>query len=535
MKTKLKVKHWILISLAILVASLTIVVSVTSQGPDRDYFIDVTLPKSTSVFSQAGTLEVGVGVRDITPDLKQYDTWVDKDGNAQFDPDIDTYEDRNKNGTFDFVWMAGFNEKRPAQGVNDPLWSRALAFKNHGTTVVLVSIDSIGMTYDQYIPIRERLAKSHPEITHVTFASTHTHQAPDTIGLWSYNPLFDYRFDHAYVDFIQEEIYQSVVEAVKTLEPAETVLAEAYVPMENFSHDSRPPVVVDHHLPLAWFKKKSDGQTIATLASWGMHPEGFGDTFLKLSSDFVHYFREAMEKGLTGPSAFEGFGGKSVFFTGPVGGLMTQLDIPITDRFGKVHKSFLTKSQAQGENLAILAAQALRDQPDAKRSVMKDQRLAVSAKTHYVAVGNPLKYVVMLGIVHPGVYDLPFETNIRTEISALRIGEMEILTTPGEIYPEIVDGGIDTPKGQDIKTGPVEIPPLRSVMKGTLNFNFNLGMDEIGYFVPTSQWDREEPYTYDYKEAPYGEVYVGTPVTAPKVHTLSIEHLKALHSHLGVK
>ena len=112
--------------------------------------------------------------------------------------------------------------------------------------------------------------------------------------------------------------------------------------------------------------------------------------------------------------------------------------------------------------------------------------------------------------------------------------EMEILTTPGEIYPEIIDGGIDTPKGQDIKTGPVEIPPLRSLMKGTLNFNFNLGMDEIGYFVPTSQWDREEPYTYDYKEAPYGEVYVGTPVTAPKVHQLSIEHLNRLHTHLGL-
>jgi hypothetical protein len=290
-------------------------------------------------------------------------------------------------------------------------------------------------------------------------------------------------------------------------------------------------------MPLVWFKKKGTDETIATLASWGMHPEGFGDTFLKLSSDFVHYFREAMEKGLEGPQGFAGFGGKSVFFTGPVGGLMTQLDIPITDRFGTKHKikDFLTKPKAQGENLAILAAQALRDQPDAKRSVMEDKRVAVSAKTHYVAVGNPLKYVVMLGIVHPGVYDLPFETNIRTEISALCIGEMEFLTTPGEIYPEIIDGGIESPKGQDIKTGPVEIPPLRSLMKGTINFNLNLGMDEIGYFVPTSQWDREEPYTYDNKEAPYGEVYVGTPVTAPKVHKLSIDHLNRLHTHLGLK
>src|SRR5690606_37554844 len=163
------------------------------------------------------------------------------------------------------------------------------------------------------------------------------------------------------MSMIKESVKDATLEAVANLRPAETTIANAHVPKENFTRDSRDPQVVDHQLPLAWFKDKETGRSIGTLASWGMHPEAIGAKNI-LSSDFVHYFREAMENGLLdGPGAFEGFGGKSVFFTGPVGGLMTQLGIEITDRFGVgIKPDSVEKAEAQGENLAILAAEALR-------------------------------------------------------------------------------------------------------------------------------------------------------------------------------
>jgi hypothetical protein len=30
--------------------------------------------------------------------------------------------------------------------------------------------------------------------------------------------------------------------------------------------------------------------------------------------------------------------------------------------------------------------------------------------------------------------------------------------------------------------------------------------DELGYIIPPGQWDREAPYTYGRRKAPYGEV-----------------------------
>ena len=510
---------------------LAVLLFITSRGTDRDYAIDYTLPLNNE-WTKIGSLEVGVGIRDVTPVMENYDTWTDIDGDGSYNPKVDEYLDRNGNGIFDFVWLAGFGQQRPAQGVNDQLWSRAIAFRNNGITIVLVSIDSIGITYDRYIPIRKMIERERNDITHVSFAATHTHNAPDTIGLWSYRLFFNSHFDDEYIELLQQRVCDSVIDAVNNLAPSDTVLAQAYVPRENFIRDSRPPIVVDHQLPVAWFKNKSTGDTIATLTSWGMHPEGFGSKNLLISSDFIHYYRQAMENGLSGQNGFEGFGGKAIFFTGPVGGLMTQLQLPIVDRFGEIQdQNGKEKSQSQGENLAILAARALRN--NSKALEMDQQQVAVSAKTFYFPIGWPLKIMVGLGIVHPGVYGLPFSTRVRSEINAIRIGSIEILTTPGEIFPEIVDGGIETPVGADISTDPVEVPPLRKSMRGVINMNFNLGMDEVGYLVPISQWDRTPPYTYDYQDAPYGEVYVGDPKVSPLVHQNSIEVLQRLHRTLS--
>ena len=184
--------------MAVFALLLIFVLFVTTRGPHRGTSIDITFPEPGK-WGQVNQLEVGVGVRDITPKIELYDSWVDVDADGTFDPDIDQYEDRNGNGTFDLIWLAGFGNKRAAQGINDPLWARAIAFKNNGAIIVLVSIDSIGITHERYLDIRERLKEQVPQITHVSFAATHTHNAPDTIGLWSYKEFIGRKFDANYV------------------------------------------------------------------------------------------------------------------------------------------------------------------------------------------------------------------------------------------------------------------------------------------------------------------------------------------------
>ena len=482
------------------------------QGIYRDYRADVEI-SSGPVGSAAEPLMVGVAVRDITPRLEAYDAWKDVDGNSKFQPEKgDTWEDRNGNKDFDFVWLGGFNANRPAQGVNDPLWARALAFRHRGTVVAMVSIDSVGLTHERFIEPRMKLKAAFPELAHVVFASTHTHNAPDTMGIWSYRPIAG-KFDHGYVAWVIEQAREAVTEAIQGLQPARAVYGAATVGPEGFVRDSRDPQVVDRVLGVARFAKAGTDETIATLVSWGNHPEAMGGSNPLISSDFPHYLRSAMEQGLEGAQGMAGFGGTCVYFQGPVGGLMTPLGLSVPDRNGKdVHReNGIGKTRALGENLALRAAAVLRG-GDARP--MADHRIAVASKSVFAPIEGTFRIPIMLGLIHPGWYD----GKARTEVGALRVGEIEMITIPGEIYPEIVDGGVETPEGGDFPGPAREVPPLRSQMKGGLNLVLNLANDEIGYIVPRTQWDTRPPYTYGRKEAPYGEVNSGGPGVAEVVH-----------------
>ncbi len=513
-------RHWILSTLLVINLALILFVGYRMKGPYRFYKVDFV---NTGNGEAPGTLEVGVAKVDITPDMSQYDPWTDADNNGRYDPDKgDTYEDRNGNGKFDAVWMAGFSMNRPAKGVHDPLWARAVAFRNNGVTVAMVTIDSIGIFHEKFIEVRKSIDPA-LGIDHVMFSSLHNHEAPDTMGIWSYT--IPPHFDHGYMALVQRACKQAVEEAVADLQPAETILAEVETPPEDFVDDSRKPLVYDNVIRAARFVKPGTDETIATVVEWGNHPETLGSKNSELTSDFCHYWREGVEKGVGEPNGVEGLGGMCLYFQGLVGGLMTQLHTTVPHRNGvdKFEKGTFEKAEALGENLAILTVKALRGDTAWRPT---EQAVAVAAKTIYVPVEGLYSWVAMLGVLHPGWF---WWDKVRTEVDVIRVGDIEILTVPGELYPEIVDGGIEAPEGADFACAPIEIPPLRSKMHGKMNMVIGLANDEIGYIIPKSQWDVEPPYAYGRTNKPqYGEDNSFGPNVAVVLHRESLALLERM-------
>ena len=276
------------------------------------------------------------------------------------------------------------------------------------------------------------------------------------------------------------------------------------------------------------FTRPGSGETIATVMSWGNHPEALDGSNTVISSDFPHYWRQAVEDGLPGPHGMEGLGGMAIYFQGMLGGLITPLRVEVPHRSGEssVRENSFRKAQYLGENLAVKTVEALRGDDVRK---MKDTRVAYAAKTIYLQVDNFYFSVAgILGLLHPGWY----WGKIRSELNAIRIGEVECLTVPGELYPEIGDGGVESPEGADFPGDPVEVPPLRSRMRGEVNLIVNLANDSIGYIIPKTQWDVEPPYAYGLDSPPYGEVNSIGPETAPIIHGKSLNLLERLHAAL---
>lgn len=519
-------KRIVLVLLAAPFLAAALFLAYRAMGPHRFYRVDVVLPAPGANVAP-GELLVGVAKRDITPNLAEYDPWTDADNDGRYNPDKgDTYEDRNGNGKFDAVWMAGFSNNRPAKGVHDPLWVRAIAFRNNGVTVAMATIDGIGIFHEAYIDIRKSIDPS-LNVDHVMFSALHNHEAPDTMGIWSQSP-FRPSFDGDYLESVKRASKDAVEEAVRNMAPAEAILAERAVGPEGFVDDSREPQVFDNVIRCARFVKKGTDETIGTMMVWGNHVETLGSRNSLLTSDFAHYWREGVEKGVPDPDGVSGFGAMALYFQGQVGGLMTQLHTTVPHRDGtrSFSEASFEKAEALGQNLAIETVNALRGEP-AWRA--EHNTVAVAAKTIFVPVDGLFHAAMFLGVIHPGWYWGKF----KTEVNAIRIGDIEILTIPGESYPEIGEGGITTPDGADYPVEPVEVPPLRSRMAGKLNLIVNLANDEVGYLIPKSQWDTEPPYAYGETDEPqYGEENSPGSDAAGAIHRESLAVLERLHDTL---
>lgn len=519
-------RHKILTGFLVFFLLIVVWLAWRMKGPYRSYYLDEIMT-AASTGQAPGQLKVGVAKRSITPDLTKYDTWVDADNNAKFEPDKgDTYTDVNGNGDFDFVWMAGFSNNRPAKGTRDELWVRAVAVRNNGVTVALVTIDSVGIMHEKFIRARKMMNPA-LDVDHIVYSSTHNHEGPDTLGIWSYSILRS-RFDDDYMDFVLEMCKEAVEEAVTNLQPAEMKAVQAEIDPANLVRDSRQPEVIDTKMCVAQFVKPYSEETIATIVSWGNHPEALGSDNSYISSDWPHYLRDGVENGVPEPNGAEGVGGMCLYFQGMCGGLMTTLHLPVEHRDGTIYKEAgFGQAEAVGQNAALVVLGALRGEEAFHEA---QPAVGYGAQTFYAPMGGIWKIAIGLGLIHPGYY----WGKARTEVDVVRVGEVEMLTCPGELYPEIGDGGITSPPGGDLPGEPVEVPPLREVMGGKVRMVLGLANDEIGYIIPRTQWDTEPPYAYGRTDKPqYGEENSPGPDVAGAYHAAAVDLLNRFHAAWG--
>ena len=129
----------------------------------------------------ASEFAVGFAKLSITPNL--IDEWEDINNDAQFDADIDKWTDVNGNNQFDAVWMAGFQNKRAAQGVKDDLMAVAAVIDDGQTRIGIISADTIGLMRKFVLSVREDVPEEWG-LDYIMVHGTHNHEGPDTQGLW---------------------------------------------------------------------------------------------------------------------------------------------------------------------------------------------------------------------------------------------------------------------------------------------------------------------------------------------------------------
>ena len=494
----------------------------------------------------AAQLLAGAAAVDITPVLCE-DAAADASV-PQFDPDRECFR---------WIHLAGFSpyvpfrqRNRLAEGVHDPIWARALALRDgDGETLVLVAADLPGLGRKHTGPVRRRVAREHgiPE-SHVILHSTHTHSAPDASGYWStlmagHNRRFTMR--------LREQLYASIALALDALRPATLTTAttthvacqdilsgdlktEAHcrLPAINneiddpsaaydrfvLQRDLRDPVVGNTRIVAAELKAADTGETIATLVNWHNHPDTLGSGNRLLSSDYPHYLREYLERAR---------GGIAVFVAGTVGNQMSGLrgtPVPLWDEEGRrvveaapdgAERPVLVtdgwdKIRSTGYEIAHAAVTAL---DAAERLPAPD--VAVATAWFDTPVDNAIHLLGTWSVWHHDV-EAPDRLRyrwpdcwgllgcVRAEVALIEIGDLSLLTAPGEIDPAYALGRPESVADYGPDWGKWRFPAIAGVdhrMPGRHHGFIGSAQDYLSYLVPpadnTGWWNFDHPNHYE--------------------------------------
>jgi len=447
------------------------------------------------------------------------------------------------------VYMAGFGSNRVATGIHDNLYARCLAIGVGHKTLVVCAADLIGLFHQDVLKVRSKVEARLPEVTQVIVASTHDHEGPDTMGLWGSGPLKS-GVNLEYLNSVDDRIADTAVHAVRNMQEARMSLARSHSPLLNLlQNDGRPPYVKDPYLFAMRLASMATGKTIATLINWSDHPETLGSGNTLITADYPHWLCQYVE---------EHEGGTAVFVNGSIGGLLSTLgnQVSLLDpETGQAAKDGTwEKAKLAGNTVGEMTVRTLRlegrrvsvdsmairkaviDIPLSNRLFRLDEGMGVlgSSRPLYThgkldptTAEKPVSFLAQLVGSYAdgnpaaaawvekqlgGLKTVKYSTgrDMRSEVDYVQFLDKnrvvaEIATVPGEIYPELVNGGITRYPGADFPDAPFE-PVLRPHLKSRYQFVLGLANDEIGYIIPKAEWDNTPPWLLGRPHRWYGEI-----------------------------
>ena len=436
-------------------------------------------------------------------DLNNNGRW--DDGEPFVDDPVNTALDPRSDKKYDGIFLAGFGNDRIATGCHDDIWARALVLQTPTQKIALVSVDFVGViNHGLYSGFAHARALIDPDLglDQIIFASTHCHEAPDTLGLWGVNEVTDGKFPR-YLQFVDHQIARAVnmAAAPEALRRVRVVAAETR-PAESpdlrglqVRTRCRPPFFFDDELRALQFVDDG-GETVATLINWSTHPESLEDANTEVSSDFINSIRARVERDL---------GGTAVYFTGDLGAVEIVGDTCVggadphaddgTNEFDRRDDLGFERTERIGDLVGGATVEALRaGEPLAVADI------SASRMDYYLAGSNPaFSLGAAIGVLDvdmqafdvtkcaPGTtFCVPVEQYLVRLLGRSAEPLAEMVTAPGELFPELFYGTADFHRTDcpSANTGLPYEPSIRNAMHAPYRFLLGLSPDEFGYIVP---------------------------------------------------
>jgi hypothetical protein len=457
--------------------------------------------------------------------------FTDQNNNGLYDLG-EPFKDCNGDGRWDGNLLGGgSNTPRFYDHVADSVGARAMVVSAGKRTIAVEVVDQEGLFNVYQQRIRAQVQKDGYHLTGIFISATHDESAPDTLGLGGVN-AFTSGTNNYFVNYLVHQSALAIERAYKAQRPARIRYTEVLEPSNLRQCWSSYPFVDDQHMPVLQAVDRK-GHAIVTLVSVSQHAEtlGFnggsqldpGTNFTLdqendwVSSDWIHWFRAALEKRL---------GGVGIEMAGSVGSVESPEVYPKstisripqefvdashpagcrtlfkvgagTDPNGTLHVplGYFGETRAFGQDMAGPVVSALHT---GAWHYSSSNELWGARANICIPIQNFLfQAAAGLGVFaqRPGyttncAQQEPVAPNgstsgnsLRSQVAAFQIGDGEFISIPGEVFPFTFLRGFLGP--QDMPHPAYALPPwLIPNMHTPFRFIDGLAEDMVGYIFPT--------------------------------------------------
>ena len=392
------------------------------------------------------------------------------------------------------VHLEGYSGRTfPSIGVHDDLYATTLVIEINGERIALISCDLIGLPVEFVKTVKEKISiQLGIPAANVLIAATHTHSGPVMLGLQRSDELIE-RWKEALPDYIVGNVRAAIRSS------RDGVIAYGLGSVAYVGKNRRTPNgPVDPQLSVLHFKAL-DGEELGAVINYTCHGTVLDHKNLLISSDYIGYLREYLNK-------VRGSDIPVLFFNGAEGDINIGYSADLSALGKEVGRERTFRiAEKMGKVLAFNAA-GLIEEMDKYRAISKMETLVkkVQIETRKPRNEDLLKKAIANTSDPLELYYLKEELKfaggnppdkIAIDLQLIRLDELCMFAIPGEPFVEI---------GLKLKK---HASPLKSMVIGLANgwvgyIPTQRAYGEVGYETRLGRWS--------YLEKDAGENIIGS-------------------------
>ncbi len=323
-----------------------------------------------------------------------------------------------------------------ATGVHDPLYAKALVLDNQITQVAILTVDVLGLHWPFVRNVRATIAATTGiPSNNVLIACSHTHAGPATMFLQGCGTA-----EESYLTRLQEQLVTVTHNAWQSRQPARFGVGHGQV--QDGIHNRRTPgALIDPDLGILRVETAT-GQLLAVVLNYACHPTCITGENTLFSAEYCGYAADQIQQAT---------GALTLFLTGAIGDVgpatrgwetLAQIGNAVAAETLRILPEIgVTTWEALGTATRILDLPLLPLPTVAELEAILTEQQQLLADTELMQQPYQPQIVAAMSawatttLAAVAAQDRP--TTVTTEIQVLHVGDLALVSAPGELFVEL--------------------------------------------------------------------------------------------------